>query len=125
MLQLILNLMLQLHPRQPAEARHYVAREISLSAHSRDDARLLVAVRLHEDGFNPRAIYPFGITCCVERVHEAGDASRIALHILHTGRARCRSLAGALHYFNTGVCTGRERGRVYAQRVLRTFNQIH
>jgi hypothetical protein len=124
MLRLILALMLQLRPHQAPQSRRLIAREIYAAARTPVEARLLIAVRLHEDGFNPRARYPFGLTCCMRRVRRFGDAAKVSLSILRMGKRVCRTYEGALHLYNAGTCTGSDRGRAYASRVLSTFRQI-
>lgn len=116
--------MLQLRPHQEPQHRRQIAREIYAAARTPIEARLLIAVRLHEDNFNPRARYPFGLTCCMRRVRRFGDAANVSLGILRMGKRMCRSYEGALHLYNAGTCSGSARGRAYAMRVMSTFRQI-
>lgn len=124
MLRLILAMIVFLRPNLQESELRRMSREIDAGARTRADAELLIAVHLHETGFalNPR--YPFGLTCCMRRVHRRGDAARIALEILHLGEQRCGTRAGSLRRYNSGSCREARGPSGYAANVLRTVERL-
>lgn len=125
MLRLVSALILALRPHIQVSELRRMSTEISRAAQSRNDAELLVAVHLHETGFILRPRYPFGLTCCMRRVHRVGDAARMSLRILHTGIRRCHSLEGGLRYYNSGVCRPAPGPSQYARDVVHTVRRLH
>ncbi len=127
MIGYILSLMLLLAPRRDREHIRPLAEAIAEATVSRREAALLVAIEFHENGFNPRARYPFGVTS--RRSQTLADAAALALRIFHNGHATCGGRTQALYYYNTGACPTQAhrnaaRAQTYSASVERTFQRL-
>jgi hypothetical protein len=123
----VLSLMLLLAPRRNQERIRPLAEAIASATASRREAALLVAIEFHENGFNPRARYPFGVTS--RRNQTLPEAAALALRIFHNGHATCGGRPQALHYYNIGACPlqahrNTTRAERYSAAVERTFQRL-
>lgn len=113
----ILILMLMLHPRYGAESLRVRAQAIQSVARNSFDRAALVAIDFRENGFNPNARFPFGVTCCHRSDWTERQDAAMALQILHEGIRQCRTTRNAFAYYNTGRCCTEHRPR---ERIARS-----
>lgn len=112
MLKIVLVMMHLLAPRRRYEDMRAVAESVvAACADNLAHARVLVTLHLMENGFNPRARYPYGLTGGLNPrlpAHPArplAESARIALRSWRTSRRACGTDERAFRRYITGRCS--------------------
>lgn len=125
MLAYILTLLAMLAPRTALEDQRVIAERIAAYADDEDAARVLVVLRVHEDGAHVRTRRPYGLPR--RRSRHRTDEDLAYSSWLH-GLATCHTEAGAFRRYQSGGCRGGDRvTRTYVlitARSLRRARQL-
>ena len=126
MLQIWIVVMHLITPRRPVENLAPIAQAAIEATDNPAEQAAVIGLDLHERGWHPHGI-PYGATS-FHRFHHLEhpplvEYARSALRNYRMGLSRCRTVAGAAVFYNTGTCTP-VAGRGYHDRFSSTVSRL-